>query len=338
MPGSLAQTKPRVAFQTIAEVKLFEDDNTQISNTEHVSNKHLKKPKIDKPVKHTHKSLKIYCANVTSLSLHAIDYLFTKCSNHHIWALLETRLLAPNIDQHKAKFKQRSRQFVATPATPTAAGGMAHGGELIAPMHHLNISQIDASVFKFIESKTGSPLRICAVYVRLKHLTFVFANAYFWDKVGPKHEDNHTIFMQIYLLQSIIGLHLFVYADFNCTPEDLIESGWPDKLHMQVLAPQGPTTKSSNIMIDFALVHFDLFALFSAFGIDNMVPWGPHYGLDISVAQDPMLITGSVMCSPRDLPMGDFKIAWETFNQYQQYKTYIAAQRFAKKKIAKTKM
>ena len=55
-----------------------------------------------------------------------------------------------------------------------------------------------------------------------------------------------------------------------------------------------------------------------------MVPWGPHYGLDISVAQDPMLITGSVMCTPRDLPMGDFKIAWNSFNQYQQYKKYIA--------------
>ena len=104
---------------------------------------------------------------------------------------------------------------------------------------------------------------------------------------------------------------------------------------MQILVPQGPTTKSSDRIIDFALVHADIFDSFSALCIDNMVPWGPHYGLGISVAQSPMLITGNVMCIPRDLPMADFKIAWNALNQYQQYKKYSAANRFAQHKLQK---
>ena len=92
-------------------------------------------------------------------------------------------------------------------------------------MAHLNITPIDPSVYKYTESYTAAPLRICATYVRLQKLTFLFANAYFWDKVGPKHESNETMFMQLYLLQSIIGKAMFIYADFSCTPEEVIESG-----------------------------------------------------------------------------------------------------------------
>ena len=184
-----------------------------------------------------------------------MKYLFKDCNKYHIWSLLETRLVAQNISKFKNDFKNKARQFHATPADDTSSsesGGMAHGGELIAPMAHLNITPIDPSVYKYIESYTGAPLRICATYVRLQKLTFLFANAYFWDKVGPKHESNEIIFMQLYLLQSIIGIAMFVYADFNCTPEEVIESGWPCKLKMQLLAPHGPTAKGSDRVIDFA--------------------------------------------------------------------------------------
>ena len=144
----------------------------------------------------------------------------------------------------------------------------------------------------------------------MKRFTFLFTNAYFWDKVGPKHPDNDIIFMQLFLLQSIVGLRMFIYADFNRTPEELVETDWRRKLNWQILAPQGPTAKRSNT-IDFALLHPDLFPIFSAFGFDHEVPWGPHYGLLIDVDDAPVTVKGLVLCCPRDLPMAEFNIVWK---------------------------
>ena len=201
------------------------------------------------------KLLKIYCSNITSLSQHAIAYLFKNCDQYQIWSLLETRSTAAGLPAQTDLLKKRARRSVATAAVPSTAGGMAHGGELIAFNHHLNMSPIDSSILQYILSKTGAPLRICAVYIRLKKFTFVFANSYFRDKIGPTHLDNQEILMQLYLLQSIIGLRMFIYADFNCTPEELVETDWHNKLKMQLLVPRGPTTKSSTRKIAFALAH-----------------------------------------------------------------------------------
>ena len=236
----------------------------------------------------------IYCANITSLSDHAIKYLFKECKKSHIWSLLETRLESHRMNKYKNDFKSEARQLHATPADTSSSaesGGMAHAGELISPMSHLNITPIDPAVYKYIEAQTGAPLRICATYVRLKKLTFLFANAYFWDKVGPKHESNELIYMQLFLLQSIIGIAMFIYADFNCTPEEVIDSGWPCKLKMQILAPNGPTAKGSDRIIDFALIHECIFPCFSAFTFDHYPPWGPHYGLILSLCRKPLEIS-----------------------------------------------
>ena len=104
---------------------------------------------------------------------------------------------------------------------------------------------------------------------------------------------------------------MFMYADFNCAPEELVETGWHNKLNMQILVPQGPTIKGANRKIDFALLHVDLFPLFSAFCFDFNVPWGPHYGLLIEANDAPIVVTGNVLCNPRDLPMANFKSVWK---------------------------
>ena len=287
----------KTSFQPLADIELIGDDDCTIGKTdtninETINNSSKKNSKSKGKVsKKENTTLNIFCANITSLSQHAIAYLFKEYSSFHIWSLLETRVTAANSAAQSDYFKKRARKFIASHAVPSEDGGMAHGGELISPMHHLNISPIDDSVLLYIKSQTGSPLRISAAYIRLKKLTFLFANAYFWDKIGPKHPDNYNIFMQLFLLQSIIGLRMFVYADFNCTPEELIETDWHRKLNLQILAPQGPTTKRSDRKIDFALVHPDLFPIFSAFGFDHEVPWGPHYGLLIEVDDAPLLVT-----------------------------------------------
>ena len=333
----------KTSFQPLADIELFDDDDCTIgkidNNTIDTINRTSKQNNKSKGKgsEKRNKTLKIFRANITSLSQHAVAYLFKHYSSFHIWSLLETRVTAANSATQSDYFEKRARKFIASHAIPSEDGGMAHGGELISPMHHLNISPIDNSVLLYINAQTGSPLRICATYIRLEKLTFLFANAYFWDKIGPKHPDNDIIFMQLFLLQSIIGLRMFVYADFNCTPEELIETDWHRKLNLQFLVPQGPTTKRSDRKIDFALLHPDLFPIFSAFGFDHEVPWGPHYGLLIEVDDAPLLVKGLVLCCPRDLPMADFNKGWKQLTQYQQYKKYTAANKFASNKLNKQK-
>ena len=174
-----------ISFEPLSEVVLLRQDdpaNTTPSTVSFNKGVRLTKPPPSPALGHSknksHKQNKspksdtfdIYCSNISSLSDHAIKHLFKECSKYHIWSLLETRLEKHRIDKYKSDFKNRARQFLATPAdttTSAASGGMAHGGELIAPMAHLNITCIDPAVYQYIESHTGAPLRICAAYVRL---------------------------------------------------------------------------------------------------------------------------------------------------------------------------
>ena len=50
-----------------------------------------------------------------------------------------------------------------------------------------------------------------------------------------------------------------------------------------------------------------------------------------------MVVTGKVLCSPRDLPIAEFNKIWTNLNQYQQYEKYTAANKFAFIKLAKQK-
>ena len=189
-PKEQSSKSTDVSFSPLSEVVLI-DDNSSVPSSEKMvsfnttnraidSNRHSKNNTTNN--NNAKNNFDIYCANITSLSDHAMEYLFKDCNKYHIWSLLETRLVAQNISKFKNDFKNKARQFHATPADETSSsesGGMAHGGELIAPMAHLNITPIDPSVYKYIESYTGAPLRICATYVRLQKLTFLFANAYF---------------------------------------------------------------------------------------------------------------------------------------------------------------
>ena len=75
----------------------------------------------------------MFCSSISSLSEHAINHLFKECAKFHIWSLLETRLDLPtSIQKHKGKFNSRARASHATPAIPAIAGGLAHGGKMIA--------------------------------------------------------------------------------------------------------------------------------------------------------------------------------------------------------------
>ena len=115
------------------------------------------KPNINRSSKN--KTLNIFRANITSLSKHALAYLFREYSKFHVWSLLQTRVTATILAEQRDYFKKRTRKIIATQAISSNGGGIAYGGELMSSMHHLSIAPIDDSVLLCIKYQTGSPPR-----------------------------------------------------------------------------------------------------------------------------------------------------------------------------------
>ena len=215
--------------------------------------------------------------------------------------------------------------------------GPAHGGEVISLRSNLCTKDIDVHLVEYIKANSLSPIRFCAVLIKVQGLTFIFANVYFYDSLGPTHTKNYNIFVQLELLTTVCKLPIFVHADFNCTPLQLEESGWPNRLKLEMLVPAEPTLQNSEKIIQFALVSPCLFPVCSAIAVDHDVPWFPHYGLIVNFAAKPMLIKATVLCKPKQLPMADFQTNWQNLNEYQKYQKYNCAKRYALNKLNKQK-
>ena len=109
-------------------------------------------------------------------------------------------------------------------AEPSSLGGPAHGGEVISVCSNLCTKHIDEHLVEYIKDNANSPIRFTAVLIRVQGLTFVFANFYFYDSLGPTHTKKYKVFIQLELLIPVCKLPIFVHADLNCTPEKLEDS------------------------------------------------------------------------------------------------------------------
>ena len=78
-----------------------------------------------------------------------------------------------------------------------------------------------------------SRFRLFGVWVmtKVQRLKIIFANFAFYDSLGPTHSKHYNTFVQRELLSTAYKLATFVHADFNCTPQQLAESGWPKRLN-----------------------------------------------------------------------------------------------------------
>ena len=97
---------------------------------------------------------------------------------------------------------------------------------------------------------------------RTQGVAILIINAYFYDTIGFKNFSNQQIMQQVHLLTKFFNLPFFLYADFNCTPEEVNISGWLSHMFAQLLIPQGPTSKQSDRIIDFCIVSSSIFHYF----------------------------------------------------------------------------
>ena len=141
----------------------------------------------------------------------------------------------------------------------------------------------------------------------------------------------------MYLLTKISNLPFLLYADFNCTPEDVTESSWLSLLFAQIILPSGPTSKQSDRIIDFMLCSASIFPLFSAIRLVHKVPFGPHFGMLLDIAATPLLVTCLKQIFPKGLPLVEFKIEWNTLSDFTKLGFWRKAQSTANFKLQKQK-
>ena len=178
--------------------------------------------------------------------------------------MLETRCATYKQLQHfKQDLFNHKRTCSSNLAEPSLLGGAAHGGEVISVRSNLCTKNIDEHLVDYIKANSSSPIRFCAVLIKVQGLTFIFCNFYFYDSLGPTHTKNYNIFVQLELLLTVCKLHVFVHADFNCTPKQLEESGWPKRLKLEMLVPNEPTLQKMirSYSLHLSALVFFLYAL-----------------------------------------------------------------------------
>ena len=204
----------------------------------------------------------LFMANVTSLSPHALQYLFTIQKDIDILSIVETSIVPSRAFHFKQKFGYNNRYIYSNNGVPSPLGGKAHGGELHAVKKHLNSMPIEQSILEQIAQQSNSILRISAMVFRTQGVAILIINAYLYDTIGFKNFSNQQIMQQVHLLTQFFNLPFFLYADFNCTPEEVNISGWLSYMFAQLLIPQGPTSKQSDRIIDFCIVSSSIFHYF----------------------------------------------------------------------------
>ena len=158
-------------------------------------------------------------------------------------------------------FKQAGRTLHNNPAQCTSATGN-HGGELFAAKSFVFTIVVPRAIFDFIARETGTPCRFAACIVRVKSVSYLLVTLYWKCNVGI--QDNYCRFEQLRLLVKYFNLPFIAIGDYNCTPEEVVESGWLN-LHLDAMvrvptvSRDDPTFAATSLlnktdrMIDFVL-------------------------------------------------------------------------------------
>ena len=147
--------------------------------------------------------------------------------------------------------------------------------------------------------------------------------------------------LQIQLLMHITGLPIFCVGDFNLTPREFLESGWTDKLKVELIEPTNTcttTTLSNSRVIDFGFASLNLKHMILASEAIWTVPYGPHCGLLQTLAGRPREIKGLVLCIPRPLPIDDFKHEWDSLVSDDKHEVLSSSRVQAQTMLSKQKL
>ena len=202
-----------------------------------------------------------------------VDFLFANCSFagpkvlKHVArlghfsgvALSETHLFEKrHMQRFNARFQQKGfvQSWVPSRVNPDGTGSSA--GLVAAVKKSISFSfQPPPSSHKHVKF-TG--LDWVAFMVRFKGVNVLIFYAYFTSGPGVGGV-NGTKFVQMLRVKRILGVPSLLVADFNMTPQEVIEGGWARLWNGQVLVPDVDFTcnsRGTKRVIDFGLGTLDL--------------------------------------------------------------------------------
>ena len=287
--------------------------------------------KIDSSV--SNKSFGIFYSNITSLSVHAQEYLFSLPREVDCLMLAE---LHKEPDYVKNKFRINNWSTSYSPPEPTQGG--THGGELVATRSHISHSNISNDIINSMTDQFG-PIRFSCKIIKFHKVDVLLVSVYLWCSEGFSVRNN-LILHQINIIRNMLKIPMLCIGDFNIPYEEFAESGWINRLQVKMLHPGVTTTlkTTSNRIIDFGLASIDLYnAILSIKPIYNVV-WGPHIALYIIMNAKPRSIKANVQCIPRTLPLAVFHKHWKLLDDNQKQTKFQAAQSRAKQVLYKQKL
>eukprot|EP00959_Pyramimonas_sp_CCMP1952_P092906 1944074-Pyramimonas_sp.AAC.2 len=230
----------------------------------------------------------------------------------------ETHLRGGSLLQEQKKLKKAGWLSTSSPAVPTATeGALGHGGVWVLAR-------------TTIHSQVSYPCRVgpdgqaqffgtqwVGRNVRFKGLEITFVAVYLNDSEGVVGT-NGLILEELagYLLT--VAKHYIVMADWNMTPKDLWDSGWPSFVRGSIVTPPGEFTNAggSGRVLDFGVVSEHLTSLVTL-ALDFQGPWAPHLGVFGKLDLSQEALEGRVMVPVTPILNHAFgpDLPWEHFQQ-----------------------
>ncbi|CAK8991484.1 unnamed protein product, partial [Durusdinium trenchii] len=94
---------------------------------------------------------------------------------------------------------------------------------------------------------------------------------------GPTGYTNRQVLTEVGALILTLNIPYIVMGDFNCEPEELLETTWLRRIKGNILATPDATISSGSVL-DYAILSHSLWGRMEL-EVQHDVPWGPHYGL-----------------------------------------------------------
>ena len=218
-------------------------------------------------------------ANITSWSDKAADHLIHQYSDHDVAIASETHVQGTKLDKALRAMRHDAQRFpFFSPPVNSADSETGTNGGIIGGTRQMRQHCPTTEDTPYETAWQSTFTFMAATQLALQGTDILVMGAY---HRGGLRDD---MLAEAHRITRGGRLHFIYMADFNASPDEVRDSGWPDRLQASVITAgkdNEPTCQQGShaSCIDFAIVSDTLLPLIQSFTIDWAVPWGHHAAL-----------------------------------------------------------
>ena len=219
-----------------------------------------------------------------------------------IFGIVEHHLRGDKLAQVSA----RLRAYHAYTSEAFLTGRSAEGtsaGTMLLVKRSLPSMALDQEVFGEVCPGDG-PRRWSAATLRVKGMSVLFVVVYFCTGEAVDSPGNLALFGELEVLCNFFRLPVVLAADFENTPELVERSGWPARMGLTIVKPQGlpyTCTSGSKRLIDFFLLSDALVPLIASCCV-HKAPWSTHLCVALALNMHVKGLLSKQLIVPKPLP------------------------------------